>query len=32
MAAAAGREWAALVFPELKTSDQQVDALWDTKR
>lgn len=30
VAAAAGREWAALVFPELKTSDQQVDALWDT--
>lgn len=30
VAAAAGRKWAALVFPELKTSDQQVDALWDT--
>ncbi|MGF3067088.1 aminopeptidase [Facklamia sp. P12945] len=27
--AGAGKEWAALVFPELKTSEEQVDALWD---
>ena len=27
--AAAGQEWAALVFPELESSEAQVDALWD---
>lgn len=27
--AAAGKEWAAKVFPTLKTSEEQVDALWD---
>lgn len=27
--AAAGKEWAAKVFPELKDSEKQVDALWD---
>lgn len=27
--AGAGKEWAELVFPELETSEQQVDALWD---
>lgn len=27
--AAAGKEWAAKVFPELTTNEQQVDALWD---
>jgi aminopeptidase len=29
VAAAAGAGWAAKVFPELKTSEEQVDALWD---
>lgn len=27
--AAAGSDWAAKVFPDLKTSEEQVDALWD---
>ncbi|MGX7109216.1 aminopeptidase [Facklamia miroungae] len=27
--AGAGKEWAALVFPDLETSQEQVDALWD---
>ncbi|MGC6767158.1 aminopeptidase [Enterococcus sp. LJL128] len=27
--AAAGKEWAAKVFPDLKTTDEQVDALWN---
>lgn len=27
--AAAGQNWAAKVFPELSTSQEQVDALWD---
>lgn len=27
--AAAGQEWAALVFPELENTEAQVDALWD---
>lgn len=27
--AAAGQEWAAKVFPNLKTTEEQVDALWD---
>ncbi|MGX7352843.1 aminopeptidase [Enterococcus canis] len=27
--AAAGPAWAAKVFPDLKTSEEQVDALWD---
>lgn len=27
--AAAGKEWAAKVFPTLNTSEEQVDALWD---
>lgn len=27
--AGAGKEWAALVFPELKSSEEQVAALWD---
>ncbi|MEH7113957.1 aminopeptidase [Neobacillus niacini] len=29
VAAAAGADWAAKVFPDLKTSEEQVDALWD---
>ena len=29
VAAASGPEWAAKVFPELETSEEQVDALWD---
>ncbi|SDN39919.1 aminopeptidase [Bacillus sp. OK048] len=29
VAAAAGAGWAATVFPDLKTSEEQVDALWD---
>lgn len=29
VAAGAGKEWAALVFPELENSEAQVDALWD---
>ena len=29
VAAAAGKGWAAKVFPDLKTSEEQVDALWD---
>jgi aminopeptidase len=29
VAAAAGADWAAKVFPDLKTSVEQVDALWD---
>ncbi|NSL53248.1 aminopeptidase [Calidifontibacillus erzurumensis] len=29
VAAAAGAEWAAKVFPDLSTSEEQVDALWD---
>ncbi|MFD2208230.1 aminopeptidase [Virgibacillus halophilus] len=29
VAAAAGPAWAATVFPDLKTSEEQVDALWD---
>lgn len=29
VAAAAGEKWAAKVFPELETSEEQVDALWD---
>jgi aminopeptidase len=29
VAAAAGSAWAAKVFPHLKTSEEQVDALWD---
>ncbi|MDN6195213.1 MAG: aminopeptidase [Atopostipes suicloacalis] len=29
VAAASGEEWAAKVFPELETSEEQVDALWD---
>lgn len=29
LAAAAGKEWAALVFPDLETEEEQVDALWD---
>lgn len=27
--AAAGKEWAAKIFPDLKTSEEQVDALWE---
>ncbi|MBZ6526848.1 aminopeptidase [Aerococcaceae bacterium DSM 111021] len=27
--AGAGEEWAKLVFPELETTEEQVDALWD---
>ncbi|MFD1900365.1 aminopeptidase [Enterococcus termitis] len=27
--AAAGKEWAAKVFPDLTDSEQQIDALWD---
>lgn len=29
VAAAAGEEWAAKVFPDLETSEEQTDALWD---
>src|SRR5699024_7992062 len=29
VAAAAGADWAKHVFPDLKTSEEQVDALWD---
>ncbi|WP_428908161.1 aminopeptidase [Niallia sp. Krafla_26] len=29
VAAAAGADWAATVFPHLETSEEQVDALWD---
>ncbi|MCC5889744.1 MAG: aminopeptidase [Alkalibacterium sp.] len=29
VAAAAGEKWAEKVFPELETSEEQVDALWD---
>ncbi|RDW18013.1 aminopeptidase [Oceanobacillus chungangensis] len=29
VAAAAGAGWAAKVFPDLETSEEQVDALWD---
>lgn len=29
VAAAAGASWAARVFPNLQTSEEQVDALWD---
>ncbi|HFI0462915.1 TPA: aminopeptidase [Streptococcus suis] len=29
VAAAAGKEWAKLVFPHLSNSQEQVDALWD---
>lgn len=29
VAAAAGEEWAAKVFPDLETAEEQVDALWD---
>ena len=29
VAAAAGAGWAAKVFPDLKTTEEQVDALWD---
>lgn len=29
VAAGAGKDWAALVFPDLKSSEEQVDALWD---
>ncbi len=29
VASAAGPEWAAKVFPELETEEEQVDALWD---
>ena len=29
VAAAAGADWAAKVFPQLATSEEQVDALWD---
>ncbi|MBT2214614.1 aminopeptidase [Virgibacillus dakarensis] len=29
VAAAAGADWARSVFPDLKTSEEQVDALWD---
>ncbi|MGV3061334.1 aminopeptidase, partial [Streptococcus hyovaginalis] len=30
LAAAAGKEWAAVVFPDLETEEEQVDALWDS--
>ncbi|MGV3009945.1 aminopeptidase [Streptococcus thoraltensis] len=30
LAAVSGKEWAALVFPDLATVEEQVDALWDT--
>src|SRR5699024_4455578 len=29
VASAAGEEWAAKVFPELETTEEQVDALWN---
>ncbi|MGT2925761.1 aminopeptidase [Streptococcus cuniculipharyngis] len=29
LGAAASPEWAAMVFPDLETSEEQVDALWD---
>jgi aminopeptidase len=29
VASAAGAEWAAKVFPDLETEEEQVDALWD---
>lgn len=29
VAAAAGSDWAAKVFPDLSTTEEQVDALWD---
>ena len=29
VAAASGEDWAAKVFPELETTEEQVDALWD---
>lgn len=29
VAAAAGEEWARKVFPDLETTEEQVDALWD---
>ena len=29
VAAGAGKEWAKLIFPNLATSEEQVDALWD---
>ncbi|UUX33843.1 aminopeptidase [Fundicoccus culcitae] len=29
VAAGAGEEWAKLVFPDLATTEEQVDALWD---
>ncbi|MBM7598934.1 aminopeptidase [Virgibacillus halotolerans] len=29
VAAAAGADWASNVFPDIKTSEEQVDALWD---
>ncbi len=29
VAAAAGEEWAKKVFPDLKSTEEQVDALWD---
>ena len=29
VASAAGEEWARMVFPELETAEEQVDALWD---
>lgn len=29
VAAAAGAGWAATVFPDLQTSEEQIDALWD---
>lgn len=29
VAAAAGEKWAAKVFPDLETTEEQVDALWD---
>lgn len=29
LASAASPEWAALVFPDLETEEEQVDALWD---
>lgn len=29
IAAAASAEWAAVVFPELETSEEQIDALWE---
>lgn len=29
VASAAGADWARMVFPELETTEEQVDALWD---